>query len=665
MSHSDGFHAVRTTVTGGGGGGGLRPVSPVSSRSTSFARSVAGTTRPNRAPTYHISFAGEHVGLDLTPAPPLQLKVPNTSARDRDRRRSYRISTQDIAVVRPVSRRISTLPPPPVPPPGKGRGRDFWLVFVAVCSSTFLEALDFTTVSTALPTIIKDLDDPDKFTWIGAAYTLSSTAFQPLCGAFADIFGRRPCMIASLCLFAIGSAICGAAQTMDMLIAGRTLQGVGAAGIGSLSDIIVADLVPLKDRGTYMGILSAIWAVASAIGPSIGGVFAQKLSWRWLFYINLPLTGFSLLMVFFFLKLKSPRGNIWKKLERVDWLGNVIIIIGATLTVIALTWGGITYPWQSAQVLVPLIVGLGLTGFFLYYEKRWAKEPSVPFELLSNRTSLSGYLGTFFHGILSTAVVYYLPVYFQAVKGHSPTKSGIDMLELSLTIAPVAILCGVSVAVLNRYRPQNYIGWVLSIAGFAVLSLIEADTTGVKLAGLQITAAIGVGVLYAAVTFPILAPLGVSENAHALAFFLFVRTFSYTFGIALGGSILQNTLSTELPASFIALFPPHTDIAYAAIDIIPTLPPDQRKLVTEGFARSIGMIWKVLAGVAGGGLLSCFLMQEIPMSDEIDENFTLADRSKEVDQEAVLVSGKTTSTRRPEDMYMVKSPRTPEEGAAH
>jgi len=653
MSHSD-VNTVKTVT------GALRPTSPVSSRATSHARSFAGNSRPNRPATYHISFAEGRVGLDLTPAPPLQLKVLDTSAKDKERRRSYRISTQDIAV-RPVSRRLSTLPPPPVPPPAKGRGRDFWLVFVAVCSSTFLEALDFTTVSTALPTIIKELNDPDKFTWIGAAYTLSSTAFQPLSGAFADIFGRRPCMIGSLCLFAAGSAVCGAAQNMDMLIAGRTLQGIGAAGIGSLTDIIVADLVPLRDRGTYMGILSAIWAVASAIGPSIGGVFAQKLSWRWLFYINIPLTGFSLLMVILFLKLKSPRGDIWKKLGRVDWLGNLIIIIGATLTVIALTWGGITYPWQSAQVLVPLIIGLGLTAFFLFYEKRWAKEPSVPFELLSNWTSLSGYLGTFFHGVLSTAIVYYLPVYFQAVKGHSPTKSGIDMLELSLTIAPVAILCGVSVAVFNRYRVQNYIGWILSIAGFALLSLIDAETTGVKLAGLQIMAAIGVGILYAAVTFPVLAPLGVSENAHALAFFMFARTFSYTFGIALGGSILQNSLSTNLPASFIALFPPHTDIAYAAIDVIPTLPADQRKIVTDGFAKSLAMVWKVLAGVAGGGLISCFIMKEIPLSDELDETYALNERQKQVDPEAILVGGrKIVTSGSEENVYIVKSPRTPE-----
>ncbi|KAF8576155.1 MFS general substrate transporter [Ramaria rubella] len=640
-----------------------KPPSPTST--VSFA------ARSRRPPTYRLSFADDGVALDLTPAPQLHLAPQNAqaSAPRRSRsRQSRRISTSELSV-RPVTRRVSALPPPAVPPPGKGRGRDFWLVFIAVCSSTFLEALDFTTVSTALPTIVNELKGADKFTWIGAAYTLSSTAFQPLTGALADVLGRRPCMLASLCLFALGSALCGAAQNMDMLIAGRTVQGMGAAGIGSLSDIIVADLVPLKDRGTYMGILSAIWAVASAIGPSIGGVFAQKLSWRWLFYVNIPLTAFSLIMVYFFLKLKSPKDHIMAKLARVDWLGNVIIIAGATAVVIALTWGGVTFPWQSYQVLIPLILGLCLTAFFLYYEKRWAAEPSVPFELLSNMTSLSGYLGTFFHGILSTAVVYYLPVYFQAVKEHSPVKSGIDMLEISLTIAPVAIITGVSVAIFNRYRIQNYVGWVISIVGFAVLSLIDADTHGAKLAGLQLPAAVGVGILYAAVSFPVLAPLGVSENAHALAFFIFVRTFSYTFGIAIGSTVMQNELSKRLPPAFIALFPPHQDLAYAAIDVIPGLEATERRLVQQEFAASIAVIWRVLAGIAGAGLVSCLIMKEIPMSDELDEAFAL-DGAGGAIGEGAIGAGKRVGIDVEMEMkedggvdgtsYVVRSPRSPE-----
>jgi len=253
---------------------------------------------------------------------------------------------------------------------------------------------------------------------------------------------------------------------------------------------------------------------------------------------------------------------------------------------------------------------------------------------------------------------------------------------LTLPSPPHSILCGVSVAVFNRYRIQNYIGWVISIVGFAVLSLIDADSSGVKLAGLQITAAIGVGVLYAAVTFPILAPLGVGENAHALAFFLFVRTFSYvsallflcvcvrvagltrllgqTFGIAIGSTVMQNELKKRLPLDFLALFPPNQDIAYAAIDVIPTLDAATQQIVRANFASAISVIWKVLAGIAGAGLASCFIMREIPMSDELDDQWQLdqAGKSREVDLELNGGGGDKGES------YVVRSPRTPEQPTA-
>ncbi|KAF8468646.1 major facilitator superfamily domain-containing protein [Gautieria morchelliformis] len=578
---------------------------------------------PLSFPTHQVfSFPNDHLILNLTPASPQVVLIhPDRDAATPSYTKNRR--SRPVSARPSLPHRSSVLHSQPAPSPGAGRGRDFWLVFVAVCSSTFLEALDFTTVSTALPTMVNDLQGADKFTWIGTAYTLSSTAFQPLCGALADIFGRRPCMLGSLTMFALGSAVCGAAKDMPMLIAGRTVQGVGAAGIGSLTDIIVADLVPLKDRGTFMGILAAIWAVASAIGPSIGGLFSEKLSWRWLFYINLPLTAFSIIMVFFFLKLKTPSDHILHKLSRVDWLGNIILIVGATAAVLALTWGGATYPWLSYQVGIPLIGGIILIIFFFYYEWRWAREPSVPYKILENATSLSGYMGTFFHGILATAIVYYLPLYFQAVKSHSPLRSGVDMLELSLTIAPVAIFTGISVAVFNRYRIQNYLGWLLSIAGFALLSLIKADTHGASLAVLQLAAAVGVGILYASVTFPVLAPLGVEENAHALAFFMFVRTFSYTFGIGVGSTIMENQLKRHLPAFFTARFPPHQNLAYAAVTTIPKLTPAQRIIVTRVFAGALQVVWRVLVGVALAGLVSCMWMHEIPMSDDVDARYAL------------------------------------------
>ncbi|KAJ3554089.1 hypothetical protein NM688_g3288 [Phlebia brevispora] len=340
-----------------------------------------------------------------------------------------------------------------------GKGSAFWLSFIAIVTSILLSALDLTAVGTALPTITKDLNGGNDFTWVGSAFALSSTAILPLSGALADIFGRKPIMLLSILLFALGSALAGAAQNMNMLIAARTIQGIGGGGIINLTETITSDLVPLAERGLYQGILGLTWSFASGMGPPVGGLLAEKASWRWLFFINLPLAGIAFVLVWLFLRVRTPEGSMREKLKRVDWTGNAIIISGTTLAVVGLTFGGVRFPWSSAQVLAPLIIGLALVVLFVLYEAKIPREPSIPWEVLSNRTSFGAYLGTFFHGITSISIIYYLPVFFQATFGASPTRSGVDFLASALVIAPFALLAGVMVQVMKKYRPANYIGW--------------------------------------------------------------------------------------------------------------------------------------------------------------------------------------------------------------
>ncbi|THH00030.1 hypothetical protein EW026_g2414 [Hermanssonia centrifuga] len=505
------------------------------------------------------------------------------------------------------------------------KGSAFWLSFVSIVVSIFLSALDLTAVSTALPTITADLNGGDKFTWVGSAYALASTAVLPLSGALANIFGRKPVMMGSILFFAVGSALAGAAQNMNMLIAARTVQGIGGGAIFFLAITITSDLVPLAERGLYQGIISLTWSLASGVGPPIGGSLAEKASWRWLFYLNLPVTAIALILVWLFLKVRTPEGSITAKLARVDWLGNFIVIAGSTLAIVGLTFGGIQFPWVSAQVLAPLIVGLALIGVFLLYEGKIPREPAIPWEVLSNRTTVGGYMSTLTHGIVMISIIYYLPVYFQATLGASPIGSGVDGLPTALIIAPCALFAGVTVHVMKKYRPVILTGWILTIVGFGLLSLLRANNSVAQWVGYQIVAAVGVGMLFSTTIFPVLAPLPVERTASAIAFLAFLRAFAQTWGITISSTILQNELKKKLPAGFVSQFPQGLEIAYAAIPVIHNLEEPLRTEVRVAFANSMSVVWKTMAGIAGLGLLSVLLLKEVPLKTSTDTKFALDD----------------------------------------
>ncbi|KAJ7187353.1 major facilitator superfamily domain-containing protein [Mycena filopes] len=521
-------------------------------------------------------------------------------------------------------------------PADAAKGRAFWLSFVAIMVAVFLSALDLTAVATALPTIVSALDDTEgDYIWVGSAYALSSTAFIPLSGNLASVFGRKSIMLVSIALFGVGSAITGAAQNMPMIIAGRAVQGIGGGGILTLTEIVTADLVPLADRGTYQGLLAMVWAFASFTGPPIGGALSQDgKSWRWIFYLNLPLAVLAMILVAMYLKLNRPQGSTRDKLANVDWIGNGIIIVGTSLAIIGLTWGGIRYPWASAQVLGPLIVGSFLLVVFAVYEAKFAAFPVIPRDIVSNRTSLSGLLTVAVHGVTSISVIYYIPVFFQACFGASPIRSSVDFLPAQLTNTPFAFLAGMLIGVTKKYRLVNWASWAVSILGFGLFSTIRADSGPGKWVTYQIVTALGVGPLFVVPMFALLAPLPPTRSASALTLFTFTRTFAQTWGITISGTILQNELKRNLPPAFVAQFPPSLEIAYAAIPIIRTLPEPLRAQVQGAFAVSMAAIWRTLIGISGLGLLLSLLMREVPMATTVDENYRLKDgRGRGVDVE--------------------------------
>ncbi|KAG7096321.1 hypothetical protein E1B28_003766 [Marasmius oreades] len=496
----------------------------------------------------------------------------------------------------------------------------------ALCLALFLSAFELSAVSTALPTIVHSIPGyrAQDFIWLGSAYSLAATAFLPLSGALAQVFGRRPVVLGSLALFTLGSALCGAAKVEAHILAGRAIQGVGGGGIHSMSYIVLADLVPLQKRGKYNAFIGLTWSFASVLGPVLGGLLAQKGAWRWLFYLNIPACAIVALLVIRYLNLKTPKESLLSNLRRLDFVGNLVVVGSTTACVLALAWAGSSFSWHSVQVLAPLCLGLiGLIAFFAY-EAVYAKHPMVPSLLWSNRTSISGYIQTFVLQVTLLCLIYYLPVYFQACKLASPVKSGLDLFGLALTIAPVSIVVGLSVAKFRCYRPQIWVGWSIMILSMGLLSTVK-ETSDIWLSiGYTNILGAGIGTVYTTSVFPVLAPLPVSANAQALSLVMFLRLFGQVWGITIGGVILQNGLA-DLPAEVVAVLPPGGDIAYGSIAVLPTMPLVLQAEVRSLFASSLSTLWQVMAGLSGIGLLSSLMMKAVPMHTYTDEKWGVAE----------------------------------------
>ncbi|KAJ7183444.1 MFS general substrate transporter [Mycena filopes] len=511
-------------------------------------------------------------------------------------------------------------------------GLRFWLVFIALCFCVLLSALDLGGVGTAAPTIVADLHGSD-FSWVGSAYTLSSAAFLPLSGNLAQIFGRRHVTLGTILVFGVGSAVSGSARSMTVLIVGRAIQGVGGGGTQALVYIITADLIPLRERGLFNGITGMIWTVGSIAGPFIAGALAQKATWRWLFYLNLPLCAVAFASVAVFLDVATPEGRILDKLAAVDWIGNILIIASSTSCMLGLTWGGGRYFWTSPQVLAPLIIGLFGLGFSIFYEITIATRPTIPKSVLSNRGSLLGYVATFLHGVVAISVTCE-PTWFQAVRDATPIQSGLYFLPMAAAISPAAILEGVIIAKLGHYRLVNFCGWATLLLGLGLFTSMQKSTSLGPIIVFQLIQGIGMGLLYAT-TFVVLAPLPISENASAISLLTFVRTFAQSWGIAIAGSIIQNKLSKNLPSSITEQFNTPADLVYGVIPEISRLPQPLKGQVQDAFVESMRLVWIVLAALCGAGFLSVFFIKNIPLSRQVDKKWGLVEKQAQKDAELV------------------------------
>ncbi|KAI1419260.1 putative multidrug resistance protein fnx1 [Xylaria sp. FL1777] len=535
------------------------------------------------------------------------------------------------------------------------RGWRFWAIMTSMAVSSLLAGLDATAVSTAMPSIIHDLGASQGYVWIANAYLLTTTAFTPIFGQTANIFGRNALTIFAIVIFAVGSAIAGPAPSLGVLVAGRAIQGIGCAGLNTMVEMVVCDLVPLRERGKFMGFIFAIYAISTTVGPLVGGAFASYATWRWIFYLNLPLAGITLGMVVVSLGA-LPKGSTvsLSSLKRVDFAGNTLLVAAITSILLALTWGGGQYPWSSWHTIVPLVLGLVGLPLFLLFETI-VPEPTTPFRIFSNRTSLAGCLCAFTHNMLVFWILFVLPVYFQAVLGTSAFRSGVNILPTAAVFTPFTIIAGGVMTKLGRYRPLLMVGFAFFPLAFGLFTRLNETTTTGYWVGIQILAAVAIGIITPVTLQTILTPLAESDVAVATATWAFMRGFGTIWGAAIPLAVF-NSKADELVA---ARLPDNESVRnllanggaytlsaggslYSALDLNNN--PALAAIVKGIYADSLRLCWQVGLAFALFGFLLTFLAKELPMRTELETEFGLAEDSKNKSEEETGESKKLESS---------------------
>jgi len=417
-------------------------------------------------------------------------------------------------------------------------------IYAGLMVTLLLAALDQTIVATALPKVVSDLGGLSSYSWVFTAYMLASTVTVPLYGKLGDIHGRRPLFLISIAIFLVGSALCGLAQNMPELVVFRGIQGLGAGGLFPLALATVGNIVPPRDRGRYQGLIGAVFAAASIIGPLVGGLIVDNTTWRWIFYVNLPIGGLALVVIY----LTMPR-RAEKREHSVDWLGGGILAAGSCALLLGLVWGGREYPWLSGEVLGALAVSAALLTVFAWWERR-VPEAVLPFDLMkASSTVTASVLSMGLVGFAMFGTISFVPLFVQGVIGTSATDSGVVLTPLMLGAVATSFLSGQWVSRSGRYKPNALVGPPVLMAGLLLLWRMDVHTTNAEAARNMIVTGVGLGLMMQVFVLSVQNSVPSRHIGSATALIQFSRSIGSTLGVTIMGVIVNQGLPASVRGS--------------------------------------------------------------------------------------------------------------------
>ncbi|KAK6359046.1 hypothetical protein TWF696_000217 [Orbilia brochopaga] len=422
----------------------------------------------------------------------------------------------------------------------------FWIVMVGLNVGMLLTALDFNIVAPAAPTISSQFNEFTNSAWLGSGFLISFALVLPLYAKLSDIFGRRNLFIFGTVLFIIGSALCGASRSMNMLIWSRVVQGAGAGGIYGLVNVIITDLVPLKDVGNYLATTALVWAIADVAGPLLGGIFTEYASWRWCFYINLCISPISLIVTVIYLRIPAPKVALTEKLKNLDYVGLLTLPGATTCLLLALQWGGNTFPWSDARVIGCFAGAAALLAIFLVNIFKFAKDPLLPAYFFTNRTLLAINAAEFCFGANLIGMMYYVPQFFQIIFGDSALISGVGLIPMM-----VGLLIGNPIAAQITSRKGmskiNVIwGGLIMVLMCGLITRWNTHTSRAEAVVLLVFLGIGQGAVFSGLLLTAQVAVPPQEIGVATGLVIFSQTVGDIFGVAVFATVYINQVHPAL-----------------------------------------------------------------------------------------------------------------------